>query len=153
MEHYELEFLHHSVFIRVNDAESAAWAGHYISKTTGIPLVDVRPMAKSKYFPNKWKIIKDAPDDVFEPAEYELVMEMIPLHLESPVHVCVIRSMNTDTGKTTEHAYKRMSSANKKCRALLMSEEPLEITLVTDQGLCVLLNHHPYNDDPDQLGY
>ena len=144
---FELVFQTCSIYVEVPDIETAAWTAFNISARTGIALRDVRPMAKSRYYKNKWRAIKDAPEEYFEDCEFDLLMEMIPFHLESNEHVAVIRASNQKTGKVKEYSYKRMSAANKRCRDLIISEEPLEITLVTDQGMCVLLNYHPYKDE------
>lgn len=144
---FELVFQTCSIYVEVPDIETAAWTAFNISARTGIALKDVRPMAKSRYYKNNWRAIKDAPEEFFEDCEYEVLMEMIPFHLEAPQHVAVIRASNQETGKVKEYSYKRMSAANKRCRDLIISEEPLEITLVTDQGMCVLLNYHPYKNE------
>ena len=74
---------------------------------------------KRKEFHNNWQRFKDAPDDMFEPHEFEDLMSWRVDHWELPSSVfCLIRESNTKTGKIKEHVYQQPGSAIKKINAL-----------------------------------
>ena len=85
---------------------------------------------KKRYFPNNWKPIKDAPDDAFEPLEFDVLMDWKVGGYEIPQSVAaLVREKNLDTGKVKEHVYKYRHAAKKKCRKLMI-EGNKEITIV-----------------------
>ena len=68
-----------------------------------------------KYYPNNWDVIKDAPDEVFEPCTWEdfATWKIGGWEIPSSV-VCIIRAENIRTGKITEHTYQQPKAAHKR---------------------------------------
>ena len=72
-------------------------------------------MSPKKYFPNNWKAIKDIPDDVFEPTDYEVIIDNLVTGWELKGSVdTILRATNIITKQVKEHTYIRPSSARKK---------------------------------------
>tara|TARA_R100000781_G_scaffold83643_1_gene51490 strand:- start:429 stop:740 length:312 start_codon:yes stop_codon:yes gene_type:complete len=95
-------------------------------------------MKKRKYFPNKWKPIKDAPVEAFETIEFEEFLDWKIGGYEIPDHIaCIIRAKNLETGKIKEHVYQLRHAAKKKCRKL-MNTGAYELTIVQRDTVHVL---------------
>lgn len=69
----------------------------------------------SKYFPNNWKRVKDIPDDLFEPTDYEVIVENLVTAwtLNSSIDT-IIRATDLETKKVKEYVYKRAHNARQK---------------------------------------
>lgn len=75
---------------------------------------------KKPYYPNNWRMYKDAPDELFMPHTYEEVMDWKVAGWELPGDVsCMIRTTNLKTGKVKEHIYKRQHAAEDFVRNLI----------------------------------
>ena len=70
---------------------------------------------KKKYFPNKWKQYSEVPDEMFEPIEFDILMDWKIGGYEIPQSVtALIREKNLETGKVKEHIYINESDLYKK---------------------------------------
>ena len=102
-------------------------------------------MAKKKkktYLPNNWKAIRDTPAEYFEdpekPLTFDEFMEWKLGGFELPSsHVCIIRTMNINTGKVKEYAYKRPKAAKNKL-VKLMERGDLEFTICDEDNVHLL---------------
>jgi hypothetical protein len=86
---------------------------------------------KRKYYPNNWKVIKDAPSEVFEPCEFEFMFDK-EWQLR-PGAVGIVRTMNRKTGKVEEFSYKQEKSL----------KDTHDITIVTDE---LIATNYPIED-------
>lgn len=94
---------------------------------------------KKDYFPNNWKSYKDAPDDMFETHTFEEVMTWKVANWELPDSVCcLIRIMNTKTGKVQECVYQREGAAKNKV-AQLMRTPDIEFTICNHDAIHQLI--------------
>ena len=94
------------------DDEVAADVALSLSKHLEQDLLDVIPMKNNKEFPNKWKQWKNVPSEMFEPVEYETLMNMKVGNWElNPETYCLFRFKDVHTGKVTEKAYKSKKHA------------------------------------------
>ena len=101
---------------------------------------------KRKYFPNNIKRIQDAPDEIFEPLEFEEVMAWRVCSWELPESVaCVIRCDNRKTGKIKEFTYQQHASATKKLDALTKDPDNI-VTIATQEAV-----HQLFYDIPSLL--
>ena len=92
--------------------EDAANAAQSLSIHLEQDLLDVIPMKNNKEFPNKWKQWKNVPSEMFEPVEYETLMNMRVGDWElNPETYCLFRFKDIKTGKVTEKAYKSKKHA------------------------------------------
>ena len=67
-----------------------------------------------KEFPNNWEEIHGAHDEAFETCTFEeFMIGMSHWHIPSS-HAVIMRVTNTNTGKVTEHAYRKMGNARRK---------------------------------------
>ena len=89
------------------DDMAAAYAAMELSIHLEQDLFDVIPMAKNKEFPNRWKQWANVPSEMFEPVEYDFLMNMRvdDWELDHSTY-CIFRFKNIHTGKVTEKAYK-----------------------------------------------
>ena len=102
-------------------------------------------MAKKKkkpYLPNNWKAIRDTQAEYFEdpekPLTFDEFMEWKLGGFELPSsHVCIIRTMNINTGKVKEYAYKRPKAAKNKL-VKLMERGDLEFTICDEDNVHLL---------------
>ena len=81
---------------------------------------------KKKYFPNNWRAIKDTPSSVFShpPLSFDDFMAWKIEGYQIPTSVsCIIREQDVETGKVTEHVYKRQTDAKNKARAIMEAGE------------------------------
>ena len=86
-------------------------------------------MAKRKYFPNNWHVIKKAPDHVFQEHTYDELMSWRVHNWELPSSVCcIIRESNVITGKVKEYVYQQPKAAQNKIEKLL-NQEDTEVTI------------------------
>ena len=93
-------------------------------------------MSKKKYFPNRWRLIKGLPDEIFEElcVPFDEFMEWRgDTYALSDDIACIIRSENAHTGKVKEYVYKRPEYARKKVRDLIESGHH-EVTIVAHDG-------------------
>ena len=94
------------------DDEAAAQAALSLSTHLEQDLFDVIPMKNGKEFPNKWRHIKNVPAEMFEPVEYETLMNWRVRDWElNPETYCLFRFKDVRTGKVTEKAYKSKKHA------------------------------------------
>ena len=92
-------------------------------------------MKRKKYYPNNWKAFKDAPEEAFEPLEFDVLMDWKIGGYEIPQSIAaIVREKNVETGKIKEHVYKYRHAAKEKCRKL-MSEGNKEITVVQQDSV------------------
>ena len=86
-----------------------------------------------KYYPHNVERIQDAPDEIFEPLDFEEVMDWRVCSWELPSSVaCVIRCENASTGKITEFTYQQHKSATKKLD-LLTQDPDNTVTIATQE--------------------
>ena len=97
---------------------------------------------KRKYYPNNWKVIKNAPDAVFEPMEAIDVMEK-EWSLR-PGTFGVVRAESMKTGKVTEFSYQGQVALHSKLEKLLDTHR---ITIVTDELIGTINYDVHHNDD------
>lgn len=91
--------------------------------------------ANKKYFPNRWKAYKDAPDEMFMQHSYLEIMQYKIGGWELPSNVCcIIRSRNKDTLKVKEYVYQYPKVADKKIDQLIDCHE-LELTICTPDSI------------------
>ena len=70
---------------------------------------------RKKYFPNNWKLYKDAPPEMFEDHLFLDLMLWKVSGWELPPDVCcLIRATHLETKKVTEFVYKRHKAADNK---------------------------------------
>lgn len=75
---------------------------------------------KKKYFPNNWQSYKDAPDEMFMSHTFEELMTWKVANWELPASVCcIIRVVNTKTGKVEELVYQKQGAAQRKILELM----------------------------------
>ena len=87
-----------------------------------------------KYYPNNWKAIKDIPDDVFEPTDYEVIIENLVNGWELKGSVdTILRATNLVTKEVKEHTYIRPSNAKKKLGQLCDTGEYEIIVIRADE--------------------
>ena len=91
--------------------------------------------------PAIWELMSEAWD-----VEDVITAKMTEYELPSSVF-CLMRSRNQETLKVKEYVYQRRHAADKKLKALLSSDTPLEITLITNECYVVLKNTNatPYD--------
>ena len=100
-------------------------------------------MSKNKYFPNKWKLVKNLPDEIFtelalpfdEFMEWRVDSWVLPEGIE-----VLIRATNMVTHQVKEYVYKRPEYARRKVRELVKTEQH-EITVCTQEAVI----HIPLN--------
>ena len=107
-------------------------------------------MSRKKYYPNNWKAIKDIPDDVFEPTDYEVIIENLVTGWELAGSVdTILRSTNLITKKVTEHTFIRPSNAKKKLEKLC-NEGVNEIIVMRAEEMYHIFPQYIQDDDlPD----
>ena len=102
---------------------------------------------KKPYFPNNWKMFKDAPDEAFMTHTFEEIMDWKVAGWELPADVaCIIRATNLRTYKTKEYVYKRQHAAENKVRDLI-DEQTHEFTVCTHESLHYVGPNPPDEDD------
>jgi len=75
---------------------------------------------KKRYYPNKWRAIKNAPWEAFEPLEFDDFMDWKIAGWSIPDNVlCIIREEDPKTGKVQEFTYKREHAAKKKADEIM----------------------------------
>jgi hypothetical protein len=97
----------------------------------------------NKYFPNKWKLVKNLPDEIFtelalpfdEFMEWRVDSWVLPEGIE-----VLIRATNMVTHQVKEYVYKRPEYARRKVRELVKTEQH-EITVCTQEAVI----HIPLN--------
>lgn len=95
-------------------------------------------MAKRKYFPNNWHVIKQAPESIFQQHTYEELMDWRVHNWVLPSSVCcIIREADVITGKVKEHVYQQHKSAQRKLEKLLDQEN-------TEIIVCDIENIHHF---------
>lgn len=107
----------------------------------------MKRMAKD-YFPNNWKRIKDAPDEVFKSCTWDDFHDWRLCSWDLPESVaCIIRVSKIDSGKVTEYVYKSGKHASNKIQQLC-TDPNNEITIADDEEIH-LLRAVPFGDDDD----
>ena len=96
---------------------------------------------KRKYYPNNWKIIKNAPDVIFEPMDAIDVMDK-DWSLR-PGTFGVIRAESMRTGKVTEFSYQGQVALHSKLQKIIDTHR---ITIVTDDVIGTI-NYDIHTDD------
>jgi len=91
--------------------------------------------SKKPYGANNWRLIKNAPEEVFPTPTFEEFMEERVHSWElRDSYVSVNRVYNTKTGKVTEKAYQQQGAATKYLASLLTNED-LDIATATHSEL------------------
>jgi hypothetical protein len=91
-------------------------------------------MTKKKYFPNNWKLYKDADESFFMDHTFDEFMEWKLGGWELPSSVCcIIRESDPKTKKVKEHVYSKPSYAKKKILKLMEKER--EFTIVDESAV------------------
>lgn len=104
-------------------------------------------MASKKYYPNNWQAISDIPDDIFEPTDYEVIIENLVdcWDINSSVDT-ILRSTNINTKKVTEHTFIRPANARIKL-AKLCKEGCNEIIVMRADEMFHIFPNKEYKDD------
>lgn len=106
---------------------------------------------KKPYYPNNWKMFKDAPCEAFQPHMFIEVMEWKIAGWELPGDVsCLIRTTNLKTLKVKEHVYKRKHAAENKVREL-MTKDTHEFVVCTHESIHHVHPNHHLIDEPDDF--
>ena len=102
---------------------------------------------RKKYFKNNWKPIKDAPEEAFEPIEFDEFMDWKMMVWEIPSSVAaIVREQDLKTGEVKEYVYTTISGANK--RALkIMNNSKSEFTVCTHDDLAHMYPQGTFKDD------
>ena len=101
---------------------------------------------RKKYYPNRWKQYKDAPDEMFIPHEFEELMEHKVHNWQlKPTVEAVVRVKNLNTSKVKEYSYQRVGFIQNRIEKLLESGERYEITIATPMAVDLFLT------DPDDV--
>tara|TARA_R100000152_G_scaffold19648_2_gene12105 strand:- start:282 stop:596 length:315 start_codon:yes stop_codon:yes gene_type:complete len=88
-------------------------------------------MTKKRYYPNNWRAIRNAPDEIFDSLPFEDFMSWRADNWELPSSVfCLIREDNIETGKVKEYTYTNRTAARKKLIELCGNKDA-EISVVT----------------------
>ena len=105
-------------------------------------------MSKKKpYYPNNWQAIKDAPDSIFVPLEFEDFMDWKMCGWELPSSVeAIIRQKNLKTGKIKEYTYNTKAGAKKRA-ARIMKEGNSEYMVCTHDDLAHMFPKDLIKDD------
>ena len=93
---------------------------------------------KRKYYPNNWKSLKRAPDELFEPCEVEFIIDKEWLF--RPGAVGIIRAQDKKTGHIEEFSYKQEKSMHDK---IYLLRDTHDLTIVTEQ---LLATNYPIED-------
>jgi len=100
---------------------------------------------RKKYFPNNWKLYKDAPPELYVDHLYEEVMDWKVAGWELPRDVyCIIRATHLKTKKVKEYVYKRPAAADKKL---------IEFCKAKTHDLCVTTHESQQYIGPMPEGY
>jgi hypothetical protein len=102
-------------------------------------------MKKRKYYPHNWTAVHNLDDEslkiISENWSVEELIEAKTINYELPSSIfCIIRATNQDTLKVKEYVYQLKSAANKRLQILNLSDEPMEIALITDDTYVVMQN-------------
>ena len=98
-------------------------------------------MNKKKYYPNNWKVYKDAPEGLFEDIPWDVFMDWRVDGWELPPAVfCVIREQNRVSKKTKEHVYRRPHAAKAKIKKLLCKDDVTTVVCTSDAVVTISLN-------------
>ena len=103
---------------------------------------------KKRYFPNKWRAIRNAPVEAFEPIEFEDFMDWKMSGWQIPDEVlCIIREENPETGEIKEYTYKREHAAKKKTNEIMQAGN--HFLICTSNELNVFKPEEDWADDED----
>ena len=97
-----------------------------------------------KEFPNNWLEIANAPAEAFGTCTYEEFMEGMSVWMLPSSHAVILRVTNTDTGKVTEHSYRKIGNARNKLIKLV--ENPANEVVICDNDSIHLIKHQ---NEPD----
>ena len=105
-------------------------------------------MNGKKEFPNNWKAIKDAPHEWFEGCsreEFE-IFKLNGWQIPSSIE-CIIRAEHKETGKITEHCYRRAHAAQERLIKYLKDGEHI-LTVCNEDSIHLLkTTDHDTDDD------
>ena len=142
MKLYEVSTTSATYLLVALDDMQAAFVAHDFCHVQGQKLLDVTPMSNKKYLPNRWKRVKDLPEEFLEPCSFEELMEMKPSFLVSIDHYALIRTENLESGRIKEYAYKLPGAFANRLQRLLLSDlfkrGKLRITFADEQQMFVL---------------
>ena len=101
---------------------------------------------KKPYYPNNWKMFKDAPAEAFHPHTFEEIMEWKVAGWELPADIaCIIRATDLKTQRTKEYVYKRQHAAEQKVLDL-MDAKTHEFTVCTHDSIHYVGPNPPTDD-------
>ena len=106
-------------------------------------------MSNNKYFPNKWKLVKSLPDEIFtelalpfdEFMEWRVDSWVLPEEIE-----VLIRATHMPTHKVKEYVYKRKHAAENKVRNLI-AKDTHEFVVCTHESIHYVHPNHDIDDD------
>ena len=102
------------------------------------------PKRKAKpYFKNRIEAIQKIPSEMFEPMDYDMVMNAN--YSFPPTVLCIIRE-HKHSGRVKEHIYQRGYAANRKIKQLITNEQ--EFTIIDQEGCQHIYPTLPLYDDP-----
>ena len=101
-----------------------------------------------KYYPNNWKAIQQAPDELFDTCSYEdfEAWKLQGWDLPSSIS-CIIRTEHKDSGKIKEYIYKTANGAKQRL-IKIMDEGGYNVT-VCDHGSIHFLQEEIIDDSID----
>ena len=107
-----------------------------------------------KYFPNSWDEIQHAPDEIFAACAEQFSVEEL---IEQKTHgyvipssvLCIMRVQNLRTSKVTEHVYQQRRAATQRIGKELSVDDPIEITVLSDDHFYVVSNYSPETGDDE----
>ena len=103
---------------------------------------------KKRYYPNKWRAIKNSPWEAFEPLEFEEFMDWKIAGWSIPDNVlCIIREQDPKTGKVKEFTYKREHAAKKKADEIMDAGK--HFVICTAHQLNYMKPEGDWDDDED----
>ena len=104
---------------------------------------------KKPYYPNNWKAIKDTPPEYFEsdsPLLFEDFMEWKTQGWDiAASYCCVIREINSKTGKIKEHTYTNPKKAKRKMFKLMKKDR--EFIIADSQQITQMKPEWVLDDD------
>lgn len=103
-------------------------------------------MSRKPYYPNNWKQYKDSPSEWFDAMPFEQFMDWKVANWELPSSVgCIIRETNINSGKVTEHIYRRPHAAQTKVKKMMAKGES-EFVVCTPEEIHHLFPKEYFND-------
>ncbi len=108
---------------------------------------------KKPYFPNNWRAIKDAPEDIFISMPFEQLMEWKLDGYQIPSSInCIMRVTSLSTGKIEEHVYTNERSAKRKLVSMLDEDkEGYEFAICAHDTIHHIFPKGMYEEDEHDL--